>query len=73
MHTAAECPDVVMDPAETDDQDEEGAQRTSEEHPNSSEEMNNLPELDNEPKIAESKLSLLCFINHNSHDCLNVY
>lgn len=62
MHTAAECPDVIKDPAETDNQDEESNQRAEEERSNSTEELNNLSEFDNEPEITEGKSSLLCFM-----------
>lgn len=59
-----------MDRAETDGQDEESAHMANEERPNSSDELNNLPELDNEPKNTEGKLSRLCFINHNLTVCI---
>lgn len=62
MHTAAECPDLIKDPAETDNQDEESNQRAEEERSNSTEELNNLSEFDNEPEITEGKSSLLCFM-----------
>lgn len=50
--------DVIMDPSETADQDEESAQTANKEPPNSAEELNNLPELDEEPEITERSLYL---------------
>lgn len=65
---SAECPDFVMDSAETDNQ-EETVLRADKETPNTSEEVNNLLELDEEPELIESKSFLLCFINHNIYNC----
>ncbi|XP_044051221.1 zinc finger protein 462-like isoform X2 [Siniperca chuatsi] len=48
----------VMDPAETNIQEEESAQRVHKEPPYSSEELNNLPELDEELEITEKSLYL---------------
>lgn len=44
-----------MDPTESDNQDEGSVQRANTEPPNSSEELNNLPEPDEEPEVTESK------------------
>ncbi|XP_045890321.1 zinc finger protein 462-like [Micropterus dolomieu] len=45
--------DVLVDPAETENQDEESAQMDDDEPPNLSEELNHLPDLDEEPEIIE--------------------
>ncbi|XP_070760275.1 zinc finger protein 462-like [Enoplosus armatus] len=50
--------DVIMDAAETGNQDEESAHMADEEPPNSSEEFNNLLELDEKPEITEESLYL---------------
>ncbi|XP_068577027.1 zinc finger protein 462-like [Cebidichthys violaceus] len=50
--------DVMMDPAETDDPDEESVQRDDTEPFNSSEELNYLPEPDEKPDITEKLLYL---------------
>ncbi|XP_067471694.1 zinc finger protein 462-like [Thunnus thynnus] len=49
--------DVIVDPAETDNQDEENTQ-IAEKEPPSSEELNNLPEHDEEPDSSEDSLYL---------------
>ena len=54
-----------MNPAETDNQDTENTQMAEKEPPNSSEELNNLPEPDEELEIGQSKSSLSCFITNN--------
>lgn len=56
------CPDVLMEAAETDNQDEKGAQRGDREPPYSAEEMNSFPEPDEEPKVTESKSSFINII-----------
>lgn len=63
MLAAAECPDVIMEADETDNQDEKNTQRID--NPYSTEEKNYLPEPDEEPEMTESKSSLSCFINSN--------
>ncbi|XP_073322437.1 zinc finger protein 462-like [Pagrus major] len=50
--------DVIMSFTETDNQDEESAQRPDKESPNSSEGMNNLSEPEEEPEITERSLYL---------------
>ncbi|XP_041793929.1 zinc finger protein 462-like isoform X2 [Chelmon rostratus] len=50
--------DVIMDAAETGSRDKESAQRADMELSNSSEELNNLPELDEEPEITQKSLYL---------------
>lgn len=55
VHTVSTFPDVIMDPAETDNQDE----MADKEPPNSSEELNTEP--DEEPEITEGKSSFSCF------------
>ncbi|XP_074495223.1 zinc finger protein 462-like isoform X1 [Sebastes fasciatus] len=47
--------DVIVDPAETDDQDEESDQRADGEPFNLSEELNYWPELDEDPEISETE------------------
>lgn len=61
---------MLVDPAETDNQNEESAQMDDDEPPNLSEELNHLPDLDEEPEIIESKSSLSCFTNQNVYNCL---
>nr|XP_046241347.1 zinc finger protein 462-like [Scatophagus argus] len=50
--------DVLTDAAETNNRDEESTQRAVEDPLYSSEELNHLPELDEEPEIAEKSLYL---------------
>lgn len=69
----SECSDVISDHGETDNQDEESAQRADKELFSLSEDLNNWPEPDEEPEITESKSSLLCSINRNVFNCQNIY
>lgn len=55
------CTDVIGNSAETDTQDTENTETAEKEPPNSSEQLNNLPEPDEEPESGEGKPSLSCF------------
>lgn len=61
--TAAEYPDVVKNPPEIDNQDEDSPQRSDDESTSLTEESNILPPIDSESEITEGKSSLLCFIH----------
>ncbi|XP_062274040.1 zinc finger protein 462-like isoform X2 [Scomber scombrus] len=50
--------DIIMNPAETDNQDTENTQTAEKETPNSSEGLNNLPEPDEELEIGEKSMYL---------------